>query len=205
MSDHQEIEAKYIIHDPAAMRDALARLGAERAHAHAELNVRLDDAAGGLTRRGIVLRVRRVDEAGATSTVLTVKTPGAGRSTYSVRREIELAVGDGAAMIAALGVLGYRPFWRYEKRRETYVYDEVEIMLDEVPFGWFVEIEGPEDGIARVAAQLGLDEGDELPLSYAEIDENVRHNLSLPPGDLTFDTFPKIDVPPDAYRRPNDG
>jgi adenylate cyclase class 2 len=205
MSDHQEIEAKFIVHDPAAVRDALARLGARREHSHTELNIRLDDEAGSLTRRGMVLRVRRVEEAGVVSYLLTVKTPGADRSTYSVRREIELGVDDGDAMIAALGVLGYRPFWRYEKRRETYRWEEVEAMLDEVPFGWFVEIEGPEEGITRLAGRIGLTEDDDLPLSYAEIDANVRHNLGLPPGDLTFDAFAGIDVPPDAYRRPGDG
>jgi adenylate cyclase class 2 len=204
MSDHQEIEAKFIVRDPAALRGALARLGARLAHGHAELNIRLDDEAGGLTRRGMVLRVRRIEEEDAISYLLTVKTPGTGRSTYSVRREIELMVSDGTAMVAALGVLGYRPFWRYEKRRETYICDGVEIMLDEVPFGWFVEIEGPEDGIAQLAERLGLDESDELPLSYAEIDANVRDNLGLPPGDLTFDAFAGVDVPPDAYRRRSD-
>jgi adenylate cyclase class 2 len=205
MSDHQEIEAKFIIHDPAAVRVALARLGARWAHGHTELNIRLDDEAGGLTRRGMVLRVRRVEEEGATSYLLTVKTPDADRSTYSVRREIELGVADGDAMVAALGVLGYRPFWRYEKRRETYRWEDVEIMLDEVPFGWFVEIEGPEEGITRLAGRIGLAEDDELPLSYGEIDANVRQNLGLPPGDLTFDAFAGIDVPPSAYRRPGDG
>jgi adenylate cyclase class 2 len=204
MSDHQEIEAKFIVHNPTAVRNALARLGARRENSHKELNIRLDDDAGSLTRRGMVLRVRRVETAGAVSYLLTVKTPGADRSTYSVRREIELGVDDGAAMVAALGVLGYRPFWRYEKRRETYRWEEVEAMLDEVPFGWFVEIEGPEEGITRLAERIGLTEDDDLPLSYAEIDANVRHNLGLPPGDLTFDAFAGIDVPPSAYRRPGD-
>lgn len=204
MSDHQEIEAKYVVHDPSAVRAALARLGAERAHAHAELNVRLDDEARSLTHREMVLRVRQVEEDGASSTILTVKTPGVDRSTYSVRREIELGVDDGSAMIAALGVLGYMPFWRYEKRRETYVCEDVEVMLDEVPFGWFVEVEGPEDGITRVVKRLDLADADRIPLSYAEIDAHVRANLALPPGDLTFDAFAGVDVPPDAYRHPDD-
>ncbi|MDT7602444.1 MAG: adenylate cyclase, class 2, partial [Acidobacteriota bacterium] len=45
----------------------------------------------------------------------------------------------------------------YEKRRETWTLDGVEIVIDELPFGWFAEIEGEREAILRAERKLGLE------------------------------------------------
>ncbi len=201
MPDSYETEVKFPLADPARMRADLLRLGAVSRGAHAELNLRLDDDARTLSSRGIVLRLRRVEAAGEASHVLTVKTPAHSDDAHlSVRREIELDVSDGPTMLAALEVLGYRPYWRYEKRRETYTLGAVEAVLDELPFGWFMELEGPQADIRALVDALGLNLADGMTLSYAAIDDNVRRALGLGAGDLTFEAFAGVDVPPQAYR-----
>jgi adenylate cyclase class 2 len=203
MPDRQEIEVKFALSDPAALREALREVGAESQGAHAEMNVRLDDAGRSLTGRGIVLRLRRTDSSGGVAHILTVKTPApdsAAGPDLSARREIELGVEDGEAMLAALAVLGYAPYWRYEKRRETFVWRDVEIDLDHMPYGWFVELEGAPEGIRNLAARLGFDLSDGLTISYSEIFDNVCRVLNLEHRDLTFDAFAGVDVPPEAYR-----
>jgi len=200
MPDQLETELKFIIAAPEAARAALIRLGASIEGRHVEENIRLDDQGRSLTARGIVLRLRRVEHDGKVRAILTVKTPGEMGDAFKSRREIELEVSDGPAAIAALDVLGYRPYWRYEKRREVFHLRGVEADLDELPYGWFLELEGPEEGIRTLADQMGLDPADGLTLSYAEIFHNVRAGMKLSVADLTFAAFEGISVDPRYYR-----
>lgn len=49
-----------------------------------------------------------------------------------------------------------RPVQSYEKYRETYHWGDVEVVLDETPFGDFVELEGEnETALKAVAAAFG--------------------------------------------------
>ena len=206
MSEHREIEIKFPLENPQAMREALLQQGALLQGRHIELNIRLDDLQRSLTARRIVLRLRRVEEEGEITHILTVKTPVADPDrSFSVRREIEVTVSDGEAMLAALSVLGYVPYWRYEKRRETFRLGPVEAVIDEMPFGWFLELEGPKDEIRELAARLGLDLSEGMTLSYAQIFENVRRALNLGETDLTFEAFPDVRLTPEIYRGGGEG
>jgi adenylate cyclase class 2 len=200
MPDKMETELKFIIAEPEAFRALLAAHGAISRGRHSEENIRLDDRGRSLSRRKVVLRLRRTEQGGETRSILTVKTPGDGTDAFKSRREIELEVSDGTAMIAALGVLGFAPYWRYEKRREVFTIDGVEVDLDELPYGWFAELEGPEDGIRALAEKLGLDIADGLTSSYAEIFENVRRGMALDVDDLTFAAFEGVKVDARHYR-----
>jgi adenylate cyclase class 2 len=201
MPIQQEIEIKFVLDDPASMRASLLALGAAPHGRCFENNLRLDDLAHTLTERHIVLRLREEERPESHITRLTVKTPiEAVDKSLSHRNEIELEVGDGSAMLAALDVLGYRPYWRYEKRRETFSWHEVEAVIDEMPFGWFLEIEGSSEGIAELAGSLGLDLADGLAISYARIFDNVCRALKRDIGNLTFDAFRGIKVDPWMYR-----
>ena len=61
-------------------------------------------------------------------------------------------------MEAILTELGLALSLIYEKRREVWHYQEVEIVVDELPFGWFLEIEGPESLIKKVEHDLELED-----------------------------------------------
>ncbi len=201
MPDQQETEIKFVLRDPDSTRKTLIGLGAMVRGRHTEINIRLDNPARGLTERGIVLRLRRLENAeGKVTHLLTVKTPAGGDHIgFSVRREIELEVSDGSAMLAALEVLGYSPYWRYEKRREVFLIEPVEAVIDEMPYGWFLELEGPPSEIRVLAGKLGFNMTDGLTLSYAQIFDNVRRSLQLDITDLTFEAFKDIAVDPQAY------
>ncbi|MBN1429859.1 MAG: class IV adenylate cyclase [Anaerolineae bacterium] len=195
MAEYQEIEIKFVLGDPVAMREHLLLLGAISRGRCFEDNLRLDNTGRKLTKKHIVLRLRQSKSPGALATYLTVKTPAASSDpSLSFRNEIELEISDGPAMLAALEVLGYKPYWRYEKRRETFVLGDVEAVIDELPFGWFLEIEGSPEGIRVLAAKLGLDTADGITSSYARIFKHVCHALKIDPGNLTFDAFKDITV-----------
>ncbi len=134
----QETEAKfYLLHlDSAAARlDALqARLVQPRV---LETNLRFDLPDGSLTSTGRVLRLRRDTQAR-----LTYKGAGQNKSGVLDRQEIEFIVEDDQKARQFLEALGYRKSMYYEKYRTTYELEEALIMLDELPYGSFLEIEG---------------------------------------------------------------
>jgi adenylate cyclase class 2 len=200
MPDALEIETKLIVTDPVDMRGKLIGLGAVSSGRVFERNIRLDTPDRLLSRQGIVLRMRSKEAERDIEHILTVKTSG-GRDSQNIRiaREIETSVTDSQAMVAALEVLGFHPYWVYEKHREAFAWEGVTADLDEVPCGWFLELEGDKEQIIKLAALLGhkIEEG--LSLSYADIFDNVKRNLRLEMHDFTFETFRGIAVSPQDY------
>jgi adenylate cyclase class 2 len=201
VSDKLETELKFIVADPAAVRASLLRLGAAARGRQLEDNIRLDDQRRSLTARRLVLRLRVAQSEGAERSILTVKAPGDIDDAFKSRHEVEMDVSDGQAMLSALGLLGFEPYWRYEKRREVFMLDDVEADLDELPYGWFLELEGSERGIRALAGRLGLDIARGLTMSYSEIFENVRVGMRLDMRDLTFAAFEGIVVDPRFFYR----
>jgi adenylate cyclase class 2 len=59
-------------------------------------------------------------------------------------------------MEAILTQLGLALSLVYEKRRQTWNYRDCEIAIDELPFGWFMEIEGPENEIQQLETELEI-------------------------------------------------
>jgi hypothetical protein len=63
-------------------------------------------------------------------------------------------------------------------------------MLDELPYGDFVEIEGSDaSSIRKVALQVGLDFESAVGAGYVKIFENYNSKYGLPHSDLTFDAL----------------
>ena len=161
-----EREIKLRVEGPDAARAALARLGARRVRErHLEDNVLLDDASGRLRARGRLLRIRRSPEGG----LLTYKGPRLDSGEVKARQEIEVKVPEPDLLQSLLEAIGLRPFFRYQKFRETWSWRDVEIVVDETPVGTFFEVEGPLDGIHAAAAALGYGPGEYITDSYAAL------------------------------------
>jgi adenylate cyclase class 2 len=184
----KEIEAKFYIQHLALLRDRLIKLGA-RVHKKRTLerNWRFDTIDGRLTRMKEVLRLR---EAGDSH--LTYKSK---LNTPEERLEIEFGVDNIDKARDFLLALGYRVICVYEKYREIFQLGSVEVMLDELPFGSFVEIEGPTlDAIKETSGLLNLDWERRVSHSYLGLFEELRHRFDLPFNDATFANF--ADLPP---------
>jgi len=106
-----------------------------------------------------------------------------------------------------LEALGYRQTMFYEKYRTTYEFGDLSIMLDELPYGNFVEIEGENvEQIQDVAAKLHLDWSTAIDNSYTGLFENVKKVLELSFKDISFENFEGIKVTAEHLRvRPADG
>ena len=187
-----EVEVKFMLRDLDAFRRRLADVGAEIVAPRVfERNVRFDTADAALLARQQLLRLRQ-----DTRVRLTFKGPVAEDvvSEAKVREEIELEVGDFDRMSAVLQRLGFLPVQIYEKYRETYQWRDVEIVLDEMPFGNFIELEGPGTELKPVAEALGLDWSRRILANYLALMELCRQSFDLPFSDLTFENFVGLSV-----------
>jgi adenylate cyclase class 2 len=99
-----------------------------------------------------VLRLRRVGN----GAILTYKERFPSSSSIKQQREVETRVADADAIDDILDALGFAPALVYEKRRATWKMGETEIVLDELPFGLFMEIEGTEADIRKIERQLTI-------------------------------------------------
>jgi adenylate cyclase, class 2 len=161
-----ESEVKLEMASPEAARRAVAALGAALVRPrHFEDNLLLDDPARSLTVRGLVLRLRRTDG----GSVVTYKGPRREVEGVKSRTEIEVGVSAGDAMEALLASVGFTPVFRYQKYRETYRWQEVEIVVDETPVGTFLEIEGPVAAIHETARALRFGPEHYVLESYASL------------------------------------
>ena len=191
-TDDLEVEVKFLVDGLGALRRRLAATGAQlvapRVH---ERNVRYDTADEALLGRSQLLRLRQDTRARLTFKGLAAEDAA---SEAKVREEIELEIDDFARMGAILERLGFQPVQTYEKYRETYRWRDVEILLDEMPFGNFVELEGAEAGLKIAAAELGLEWANRLLTNYLELMEQCRRTYDLPFADLTFANFARRPV-----------
>ncbi len=180
VSDLQPIEA--------ALKTAGATLKAERVY---ERNVRYENAENTLTNTGRVVRLRQ-----DTRVRLTYKEPSS-QSTANVttRTELEVTVSDYDTMDLILQKLGYHSAWLYEKYRTTYELGDAEIVLDEMPYGSFIEVEGDAESIEKVLQAIHLGDAKRLIGSYSDWFFRIKTALGLSFNDLTFDNFREVSVP----------
>ena len=184
--DQIEIEAKfYLRHLGDIRRRVLAAGGRLISPRHLERNERYDTSDGRLSAAGEVLRLRIGERVMLTHKV-ALQSP-------ERRREIEVEATDAAAARAFLQSLGYRILVVYEKYREAFTLDSDQVMLDELPFGCFVEVESSsEEAVASASRRVGLDWARRVPFSYVELFGTLRRRLDLSFVNAAFEEFASL-------------
>jgi adenylate cyclase, class 2 len=195
--NNQEIEAKFAVRDLAPIQARLLEMGAVCiTPRQVEFNLRYDAPDGHLSATGQVLRLRRYDDIR-----ITYKGPGLRNEGVLERAEIETTLGDFDSARLILESLGYMPIFIYEKCRAIWQLDENQIMLDEMPFGDFVEIESPTaEDVRALARQLGLDPHTAIPASYQALFERAKVTRRLTFSDITFANFTGISINPEDFQ-----
>ena len=182
-----EVEAKFYVADLAGLRDRLLESGCtlERERVY-ERNIRLEDNEGGLLKRRQLLRLR---QDGRNVVTFKGEPPAGTQSEVKVREELEITVSDLDTTLAIFERIGFKPVQIYEKYRETFTYGGLEIVLDELPYGNFVELEGPEAEMKPAAALFGLDWSSRINSNYLAMMSLLVQIKQLPFTDLTFSNF----------------
>jgi adenylate cyclase, class 2 len=194
-SKGQEIEVKFYLGSLEKLEERLKELGAEQKQPRVhEVNLRFDTPQGQLTKSSQVLRLRKDTDAR-----LTYKGPGSDQGGASRRQELEFQVSDFDMAQALFEALGYRVYLLYEKYRTTYSLGPVEVTLDEMPYGFFAEIEGPDGAsIQKAAVRLGLSWDRRVLDSYTTLFDRVKAAHSLDFRDLTFENFSQMEINPQS-------
>jgi adenylate cyclase class 2 len=141
----------------------LVELGAVYVNEVFEVNYQ--HRGGDMDERGATLRLRKIGD----YTVLTYKERVRTDDGSKRKIEHETTVSDVEATEAIIEGLGYQLTAVYEKRRKYWHLGDVEIVLDELPFGLYMEIEGTIEAIEKAANELGLKEIEEEPRGYPRL------------------------------------
>jgi adenylate cyclase class 2 len=187
METEKEFEAKFLLSLPNNIRQSLLDMGGRVLVPRVlERNLRFDINDGFLSANKKVLRLRQDN-----LTTLTYKFS----KSIEERIEIEIEVDNFRTTRGLLQALGYNVVFTYEKYRETFLLDPVHIMLDELPFGHFMEIEGTSlKMVERAATALGMQWEIRIKRSYMELFDVLAQNLDLTFSDATFANFANMNA-----------
>lgn len=183
--DHLEIEVKFFLKNPEAIRERLIALGTVTQPRVFEINRRYEDSGHNLKKQGKLLRLRQDGECR-----LTFKSrPPQSDPRFKVYRELEVSVDNADTMAFILEALGFEAVQIYEKWRETFAVQTAMVCIDTLPYGTFLEIEGPGEQITALARSLGLPWEERILANYLAIFEVLRQKEGLAFTDLTFENF----------------
>jgi len=192
---YTEIEVKFAIDDPSAMRRRILGIGAQSKGKVFEANVRYDDPQGSLRHSKSLLRLRRDRKVTLTYKAL----PETADPQFKILKELEVTVDDFKTMHLILEALGFQKVQVYEKWRESFRCENATLCLDTMPFGTFLEIEGPRKAIRSFARRLELPWPSRILSNYLELFADLQKEYNLPFKDVTFANFEQ------AGFRPVDG
>jgi adenylate cyclase class 2 len=136
---------------------------------------------GEFDERGATLRLRKIGD----FSVLTYKEKVRSDDGTKKKIEFETSVSDVEATEKIIERLGYKLSAVYEKRRKYWQLDDVEVVLDELPFGLYIEIEGTPAQIAKAEKKIGLKPAEHEPRSYPRL--TIKYGTSK--GDVALALF----------------
>ncbi|MFN0138508.1 MAG: class IV adenylate cyclase [Pyrinomonadaceae bacterium] len=148
-----EIEKKYIL-DKRLLVELTAKLNEIGDFAYETFEENYLHRGGILDNLNAVLRLRKTPE----RTLLTFKEKVANADDIKHQIEFETEVSDVDAMENIIEKLGYHLSVVYEKHRKTWHLGKVEVVLDELPFGYYMEIEGEVKNILKAEKLLGAED-----------------------------------------------
>ena len=191
-SKQLEIEVKLKIRNLQRLRRDLLEMGCkETVPRSLERNWTWDFPGQPLRQQGKLLRVRQF----AGRCLLTFKGVAQQSRHFKIREERETVVQDRRILDVILEQLGLRVMFRYEKFRTSYslrlrgMRRSIDLSVDETPIGNYLEIEGTEADIHRVAEKLGFDQDAFIKESYLALFAKSRSRKSQ--RDMVFSKFVK--------------
>ncbi len=166
-----EIEVKFYVLSLEEIENKIKELGGTLVQERCfESNLRFDTGDQKLRNLRHVLRLRKDKD-----NILTFKGAAEVGKPVSIRQEIEVLVDDFDKTRELLEGLGYEVIMEYEKYRATYSLLNTLVVLDELPYGQFIEIEGPDGKtIQKVARNLNLNWNARVMTSYTYLYEALQ-------------------------------
>jgi len=168
MKINREIEIKFKIENPIFIKKRLKNSGAKFISKAFEKTLRFDTPDNLLERNKKFLRIKT-----GFKNVITLKKKIPSKK-FKEREEIEFEIGDPKKMKIILENLGFTKVRIMEKYREKWCFNNTEIVIDKLPMGYFIEIEGNKKSIKRVAKFLKLDFKNRITKTYWDLWDEFR-------------------------------
>ena len=190
--NNQETEVKFFVRNlkpiELRLRELKAQLIQPRVH---EINYRFDFPNNELRKNKKVLRLRKDELARLTFKGPSEEITGGVMS----REEIEFVVEDFDKAKLFLESIGFTPVVFYEKFRTTYELYETHIMLDELPYGEFVEIESENiTALQKVSNLLNLNWDAMVKAGYHALFDRVASQYGLESWNLSFEALNGVKI-----------
>jgi adenylate cyclase class 2 len=191
--EFKEREVKFYLQNLPEIEERLKLCGAELVQERIfEKNIRLDTADHNLMKEGRLLRLRQDKKVR-----VTYKADAKVEDGVIARTEIEFTADDLGVVKMLFEALGYQATVVYEKYRSVYQLGDVQVMLDELPFGDFIEIEAPNNVLIEgVAQMLGLNWSRAINTNYLGLWQTAKMRTGLKFNDLTFENLQDFPIKP---------
>ncbi len=186
-----EVEYKFQIEDKQSIIGKLNDVAVKSYNREYQSNVMYDNKDGLMQKTDGRIRLRYLGESG--KKVLTYKKPL--ESVNGAKREIEYEIdfSDKEEQIEnILNAMEFDITTSYERYRTEWKINSAHITIDEYPFADFVEIEGEQEEIEKIALMLGLDFDKALDKPADTLFQEWRKNRGLSfKGVMRFDDYDK--------------
>jgi adenylate cyclase class 2 len=176
-----EKEIKIQISDISELITLLSSLGAEFISREFQRTFLLDTTDSKLKSQGMFLRVR----SGVPNTV-TLKKKIKQDINVRERIEYETDVKDVKTMLTIFESLGFTNKRIMEKYRVNFAFNNTVVSVDEMPFGFYAEIEGNESDISEVVKLLKIDPDKKILITYWDIWEDYKNKNNVSGEDIIF-------------------
>jgi len=177
---NREIEIKFVINNVRFIQKLLKKKRTKFVGRALERTIRFDTESKKLEKEGKFLRVRT-----GFKNVITFKRKIKNRR-FREREEIELEIADPKSMEMILEKLGFTKKRIMEKYREKWEWGNAEIVVDKLPFGNFIEIEGSEKSILKTVKMLGFYFKDRIITTYWSLWEDYREKEGIKDENIVF-------------------
>lgn len=173
-------QVKYKIENFDALSKKLIQLEAVFIGGFFEKTIRYDTVDHYLFDHGIFIRTKS-----GLRNVLTLKEKTRKNdNTLLERYATEIEIDDIEKMEYILSRIGLTNKIIMEKYRLYFRWNHIEISIDELPFGIYLEIKGDDKEIRNLSKQLGFKSKDMITVTYWDIYDKIKHNDN---NDIQFD------------------
>ena len=118
--------------------------------------------------KGIFPRIR--DEHG--KIVLTVKVRPQKKTEYFERKEYSVEISNTEEGVDIMKSMGYDQVRVFKKTREEWEFKDVEVVLDKLYFGDYMEIEGSKEKIEEMVKKLGFENRERIAKAYLRLEDD---------------------------------
>lgn len=135
--------------------------------------------------KGIFPRIK--DKDGVALVSVKVKTKNDSKMFERDEYEFEIDSSKVESLRSMFGALGYCIEHIFEKRRyKLEPINNCDFVVDELPFGYFIELEGAEEDIEKSIKKLGLENNERINGTYLKLWEEYKKENNLT-GECVFD------------------